>query len=438
MRKSVATEHPELHATAIDIGGKEDVRHVALELIAASNENEIAFRGGRRWVSRLTSIQATPGAPSRAAFRSDATYLITGGFGGLGLLTAEWLVRSGARHIALLGRRLPDGAADQIAKLHANGSHVRAVVADVSSQASLAHATAEIESAMPPIRGIFHAAGILDDNLVTNLTAERFSSVLRAKAGGAWNLHTIFADREIDLFVLFSSIAALIGSPGQANHAAANTYLDALAHYRRCLHLPALSVNWGPWGDVGKAAGHSAFMLQTRGLNSLSAETAFAALEHLLALGWAQGGVADFDFRSWSEYYPATRDDPYFSRYLKMCTRGNVPDAPVSRGDITRTIVRLAANILRHSEGALSQETPLREYGMDSLRVLELRNRIESEFNVRIPAAAMWRFPTARALASHVHDYLHGGMRQDTTISDVPPAINSIRERIAALEASLR
>ncbi len=340
MRRTIATEHPDLRATAIDIGGIEGLSNVARELLADGNENEIAFRSGQRWVARLEQLQDCPAIARNIKFRPDATYLITGGFGALGLLTAEWLIREGAGHVALIGRQPHDSIASRITR------PMRSVIGDVSSPSSLTRAIEEIESAMPPIKGVFHAAGVLDDSLLANLTACRFRSVLRAKAGGAWNLHNILADRDLDFFVLYSSAADLIGSPGQANHAAANSFLDALAHYRRSLHLPALSVNWGPWGEAGKAAGHTASMLRSRGLESLGSEEAFKALEHLLERGWAQTGVMKLDFEKWAEHYPAAGNYPYFSRLRDRSSRGNVANrVPLSREDIAQKIVRMAGRL---------------------------------------------------------------------------------------------
>ena len=190
-----------------------------------------------------------------AAPRADATYLITGGHGGLGLAVARWLVEKGARHLVLLSRSGASSAGEEVAAdLAAKGATVTTIQADVSNESDLARALSEIRNTMPPLRGVIHAAGVLDDHLLLNLDAESFRRVLAPKVLGAWNLHTLTADLPLDFFVVFSSVASVLGSPGQANYAAANAFLDGLAHDRRSQGLPCLSINWGPWAEVGMAA----------------------------------------------------------------------------------------------------------------------------------------------------------------------------------------
>ena len=195
---------------------------------------------------------AVSGAP--VTISADATYLITGGLSGLGLLVGEWLVGRGARQLVLAGRRAPTPeAAAVIQSLEQRGARVRVATTDVSDGAALAALLADVRATMPPLKGIIHSAGVLDDAALPQQNWERFRRVFAPKVAGSFQLHTLTRSDALDFFVLFSSVAALLGSPGQANHAAANSFMDVLARSRRALSLPAVSINWGAWSEVGAA-----------------------------------------------------------------------------------------------------------------------------------------------------------------------------------------
>src|SRR5207253_3246325 len=197
---------------------------------------------------------ATP-ALSETAFGAHGSYLITGGLGGLGLSLAGWMVENGARHLALVGRHAATAAEENaLMVLREAGANVVVINLDVAQPDQVGQALAEIDQSMPPLRGVVHAAGVLDDGILMHLDRERFESVMSPKLAGAWNLHRLTLDKALDFFILFSSSAALLGAPGQGSYAAANAFLDALAHYRRRLGLKALSINWGNWLEVGLAA----------------------------------------------------------------------------------------------------------------------------------------------------------------------------------------
>jgi myxalamid-type polyketide synthase MxaB len=240
------------------------------------------------------SFPADPHMP--LTFSSEKTYLITGGLGGLGLDVARWLVEHGARHLALVSRSDPQSAqAERISKLKQMGATVRVCKADLASGVAVERMLAEISTEMPPLRGIFHAAGVLDDGVLQKQNWERFSRVIAPKSAGAWHLHRMTLEHGLDLFVLFSSIASVSGSSGQANYAAANAFLDALAHYRRRRGLPALSINWGPWAEVGMAAKRDQRQLarsETRGVLPLAPDAALQSLGQVLRERSAQVVVA--------------------------------------------------------------------------------------------------------------------------------------------------
>ena len=223
--------------------------------------------------------------------RPDATYLITGGLAGLGLLVARWLVERGARHLVLMGRRAPaEAARTAIREMEAHGAQVVVAQGDVAREADVQGVLAQIAGGQPPLRGIIHAAGVLDDGVLLQQTWERFAKVLAPKVEGAWNLHRLTQTAPLDFFVLFSSAAALLGSPGQANHAAANAFLDALAHHRRALGLPAVSINWGVWSGWGVAADRGVgARAAVQGMGSFTPEEGLHVLERVLGGGPRSG-----------------------------------------------------------------------------------------------------------------------------------------------------
>ncbi len=187
--------------------------------------------------------------------REDATYLITGGLGGLGLTYARWLAKRGARHLALLSRHEPSSQVeDAIHEMQAMGTEIYIGRIDVSQTKQLQAALDHIAGQMPPLRGVIHAAGVLDDGILREQSWSRFEAVMAPKIDGAWNLHQLTLTAPLDFFILFSAGAALLGSPGQSNYAAANAFLDGLAHYRQGQGMCALSINWGAWAEVGMAA----------------------------------------------------------------------------------------------------------------------------------------------------------------------------------------
>ena len=187
-------------------------------------------------------------------FNDESTYLITGGLGGLGMEVTKWMTTQGARNIVLVGRNPPNSRSQELINdLNSNGSRIHVIQANVSQyeECSALFQTMK-DSGLPPLRGIMHAAGLISDGIVANQTWDKYKFTLEPKAFGAWNLHQLTLRYDMEFFVMFSSLAAIIGVPGQSNHCAGNTYLDCLAHYRISLGLAATTVNWGPWSDVSR------------------------------------------------------------------------------------------------------------------------------------------------------------------------------------------
>ena len=248
---------------------------------------------------------------------AGATYVVTGGLGGAGFAVAEWLASRGARHLALVGRSEPDaGVRAKIGALEARtGARVHVVRADVADRQQLTAAFAVIAGTMPPVRGVVHAAGVVDDGVLADQQWTRFERVMAPKVYGALNLHALTAGLPLDFFVLFSSFAGMAGSAGQANYASANTALDGLAQYRRSQGLPAVSIAWGPWqtGMLARLEDGQRERWSRQGLQAMSPDRALASFDRLLTGSSAWAAVLD---AQWPEFLAATRrvGDPLFTR----------------------------------------------------------------------------------------------------------------------------
>jgi NAD(P)-dependent dehydrogenase (short-subunit alcohol dehydrogenase family) len=306
--QSASLEHPALWGGLVDVPsspGDADLAAVAAELCGPGGEDAMAWRGGQRWVAR---IQALPAADHQPVLHADASYLVTGGLGALGLQVAAWMARRGARHLVLVGRHAPSPSALQaIAALQRQGVSVVTARADVAVRADLQRVLDDIR---PPLRGVVHAAGVFGHAPLDTLELDTIESVLRAKVLGATWLHRLTATLKLDLFVMFSSVAAWWGSKGQAHYAAANAFLDTLASHRAALGQPAISLAWGPWNGAGMATPEAHDWLARIGVRGLAPDDALAAMERHLAGGEPSVAIADVDWPRLREVHSVSRDRP--------------------------------------------------------------------------------------------------------------------------------
>ncbi|MBI1357399.1 MAG: SDR family NAD(P)-dependent oxidoreductase [Acidobacteria bacterium] len=445
--RTIAIEHPDLACTRIDLDAGCEPARLAAELLAEPSEDQLALRGERRYALRLTRAQPAKAAP-QALLHPDATYLLTGGAGGVGLKVARWMVENGARHLALLGRSVRENPLSDL------DADIRVVAADVADAEQLSGALARIEQTMPPLRGVIHAATVLDDGILLQQTAERFRTALAPKVAGAWNLHRLTLDRELDFFVLFSSLASLMGSPGQGNYAAGNAFLDGLAHARRALGLPGLSINWGPWSEVGQAAAQDnrGQRLALRGVESLSPELGLEAFELLLGSDLTQVGVMSFNLRQWREFYPAAAEAPLLAE-LREQEQELQAGRPVglmrktleaARPEERRALLlaylqEQFGQVMRISGATLDPAVPLGNLGLDSLMGLEIRNRLEAGLDLRLSATMAWTYPTLAALSEHLTDRLGLTLEEAPSAEEPGPAapgahaLDAVAEEIAHL-----
>jgi acyl transferase domain-containing protein/acyl carrier protein len=355
-----------------------------------------------------------------------ATYLVTGGHRGLGLTAAKRLVERGARHVVLLGRREPDAEARaSIAALEAQGAEVRAAVVDVADAAALAGLLQRMRREMPPLRGVIHSAGVLDDGVLAHQSWERFERVWAPKAQGAWNLHRLTRDDDLDFFVLYSSVASVLGSAGQSNYASANAFLEGLAQQRRARGLPVNCVAWGPWDEIGMSARllAQAGSVADRGLAPIPVEAGLAALESMLRAGSDQTIVLRAD---WARYAATLSDGT--PALLANLVRAAGPQAPATpagsdlrrrlRGApagerarlLTEHVARETAQVLGKGPAEITDSrTGFLDLGMDSLMAVELRNRLQQALgqDVLLPVTLIFDFPTVERLGAYVAQQLY-------------------------------
>jgi NADPH:quinone reductase-like Zn-dependent oxidoreductase/acyl carrier protein len=364
---------------------------------------------------------------------TDATYLVTGGLGGFGLRTAEWLASKGARNLVLVSRSgavAPEVQA-ALARLSQAGVTVHAAACDVSDAKAISSLLAETAVALPPLRGIVHAASVIEDGLICNMSREQIRRVFAPKILGAHYLHQLTIGKPLDFFILFSSATTLFGNPGQGSYVAANACLEALAARRRAAGLPALCVCWGAIDDVGYLARNPAIKeaLRSRmGGSAMQSAVALGALEELLLADQSGVGVMEFDWNALARFLPSA-SAPRFSELAR--TAEDVQTDVNGVEDVRRLIAKLAkpellaafgemlkadvSGILRTSPEKIDEQRSLYDMGFDSLMGVELATAVEMRFGVRLPVMALSESPTIANLSVRVLDQLSGvgGSEQD-------------------------
>lgn len=424
-------EHPELTPRGIDLdsaldstGAGSPLSMLLMELRHADTENKIALRSGMRYGARLAPVTAMPDA----LFKPDPAggYLITGGLGGLGLETARWMARNGARHVTLCSRQAPDTEATRkIDRIRQTGCTVEVVAADIADPGEMHRLMDHLRATMPPLRGIVHAAGVIDDTLIIHQDRDRFNTTMAPKARGTWLLHAATIEQPLDFFICFSSAAAIVGSAGQANYAAANAYMDAVIHMRQAQGRPGLSVNWGAWDRVGLAARMTAEARSRsarQGLGVLEPATALGVLGDLLHHGATQAVVMTVDWQHYIGQRSVRGVPPLLASLAKRHAVSN-PSEPGRSGptpadsagwlaavapeqrhsrlfDYLRT--QVATTLAMRDPEQLAAQERLFDIGMDSLMAVELKNRLESGLGVSLRSTLIFDYPTLNALMAHL------------------------------------
>ena len=361
------------------------------------------------------------------AVKPDGTYLITGGLGGFGRVLAEWLVECGARHLVLTSRSgasTPEAIAF-VEKLHSRGVETKVVKADIGSPKDVKRLITEVRSAPTPLKGVFHLAMVIDDAPLSALTSERLRTVLAPKAQGAWLLHENTRDMELDCFVMFSSVSTIFGNPAQGNYAAANAFLDSLAHHRRALGLPALAINWGVLGGEGYVARNErvAEFLARQGTTALTPSEVTSLMESFLTANATQVAAIRVDWMKWRQAFRGLQENPLLERIFASGveiqeTSGGSSDWRLKiqsagtderDGVILQAVRDVVGSVLRVKPESLRDDQPLTDLGLDSLMGVEIENLIESSIGVALPSASLMRARAIGQIASLISEHLGNG-----------------------------
>ncbi|MEU1689918.1 SDR family NAD(P)-dependent oxidoreductase [Micromonospora sp. NPDC005707] len=402
--RSAQAEHPD-RFLLVDA---DDVRDERIGGAVAARQPQLAVRDGDLLAPHLTRL-APPAAPPAPSFDPDGTVLITGGTGALGGTLAEHLVRAGrARRLLLVSRRGGDGAGDLLDRLAEAGAEVTVAACDVTDPDAVAALIAGIPT-RHPLTAVFHTAGVVDDAALHTLTSDQLHAVLRPKVDGAWHLHRATRDLPLAAFVLYSSVAGTLGSPGQGNYAAANAFLDALAWHRAAQGLPATSLAWGLWAqESGMAAGlgrGDQARIGRGGLRPLAADEAFALLDVALDQRRPAVVAANLTLSGLYGLSPAAGRRNAATAAAAQGLAGRLAGlGPAERLRLVLDLVRVEiATVLGHSgAGSVAPQRAFKDLGFDSLTAVDLRNRLTAATGLRLPATLIFDHPTAEALATHL------------------------------------
>lgn len=436
LANAIALEHPEYWGGIVDLAfnpnereGKKEADSFLTFIADKTNhkatdqnaEDRLVFRQNKIFVPRLkrtANIQPNinPDTQTIKALEisPEGTYLITGGLGSLGLQIATWLADKGAKNLLLLGRSKPSEYAQrEINQLTKQGVKVNVVLVDITNYDELKEELNNARKAIATfqLKGVIHAAGVLNDGLLQGQTWARFNQVIAPKVTGAWNLHHCTKDLALDFFVLFSSAASLIGSPGQSNYVVANAGLDAIARYRRSRNLPALSINWGAWADRGMAVNQG---FKVKGLELIDPEAGLRALERLLTSQLTQIGVVNADWQQLALRLPMLQGSKYFASLIEQADLNQSPIAnqifdellttsPDQRPAYLTTYLQKAiAEILEIESRDLALDASLLDIGMDSLMVMEAINQLKTDLKLVLYPREFYERPQIDDLAKYL------------------------------------
>ncbi len=390
---------------------------------------------GKIIVSMEGEVQVSP--PTTIEFRKNGSYLLTGGASGFGLAVADWMTTKGAKHLVLMSRSGPktDHEKKVIEGMKKRGVNVFIAKADVSSKTDLDRILKEMKNKkMPPLKGIQHAAMVLDDGSIPEIDYNRYMKVFIPKAVGCWLLHEATKNMELDHFISYSSISAIYGNPGQVSYVGANSFLDNFSSYRRSIGLPAMTINWGVIGDVGFVArsGNVGGLLYKQGWKAFSLQQALGVLEQMLLTNPVQRVATDSDWEMIGGFYPHSANSSRFSHLVKEKELSAGAGGGAGSGALKQTIVEAKpeqqqdillpalkdtfARVLGTTADKLSTSEPVNKYGLDSLMANQIRNWIQSNVAVDYSMMRIMRGPTMEEMSTQIIDELMGqtGMGGDS------------------------
>ena len=464
MGRVLAQEHPEFRCVRVDLAlapASNEVEQLLDEILFRDSERQIALRDGARYVARLVRNGGLD--PSRAddfRLRADGTYLITGGLGGLGFKLAHWMVEHGAGHLVMLGRSaVSDATREAVKELEQKGADVLLARADVCSATELAAVFSEFSTSLPPLRGAVHLAAVSERQALKDMAYESFCTVLRPKMLGVWNLHELTKSLDLDFLVCFSSTASVWGSKELCHYAAANSFLDIFAYYRRARGLPGLSINWGIWDKVGKFPAEAQAEVRRVGMRLLDPDDALRGLGLILGTEVSQGTIASVDWSVFKPIYEFTGEGAFLTQ-IEAASRPADPRAverwrrllrllpEVTPGKRRELLVEhLQAEVARilgfKGMDAVDPKQGFFEMGMDSLTGIELKSQLELGLGQTLPSTLVFNYPNVEALAEYISAEVLGMVLERQTPRSTQEEVNRLlgpqldavlEEELAAVE----
>ncbi|MCO5230004.1 MAG: type I polyketide synthase [Chitinophagales bacterium] len=440
--RTIRNEFPELKPVTIDINSTT----TAKEIISVLNQNpahkEWVHRNQKWYTPLLNEVQSVP--HQAIPFNGQITYLISGGTSGLGLVFATWLASKGVKNIALVSRSgMKPETQPVVDKLRAQGVKVEVFSSDISHPDSLAKLVMEVETIMPTIKGVVHAAGVLDDGAFLNLTAEQFNKVLAPKINGAWNLHQYFFNRSLESFVLFSSGASILGTAGQANYTAANMALDQLAQYRKSLGQAALSINFGNIGEIGLAAADvkRGQRLADQGMGIIFPDQLPEYFDNLFDLPGAQYMLMNINFNQWAQTNSGIIGNTFYSKVLKDIPQKLEVNTPTEISKYSNKagairyykskVKEIVSLITKIPASKIKEDATFKSMGIDSLMAVQLKNKLQEESGLDLTVSSIWAYPTVEKYAEYLSDNIF--IDNDSTLEEGSSDSNTEVNRATAI-----
>ncbi len=429
--ETVRIEHPQIWGGIIDIDPKvleEDKEALAREISAGKDKQLLLRTGSGRYVLRLIKHSDLAGNSKKTvsqplAIQEEAAYLITGGTGAVGMVYAEYLVNHGARNLVLVSRRGPgESTAETLRKWMGQGVNIMLAQADICNEKEVSDLKAAIHAGMPPLKGIVHAAGTIEDKMIADQTWESFSSVLDAKLKGTVNLHSVFIDESLDFFIMLSSITSITGNVGQSNYAAANYFLNIFAQYRLMNNLPAAVVCWGPWLGSGMAAQDSGVIeyMRKQGIYGIHPDIGIKIIGTLFNENYSNVLAADVNWGMFANALGIKEIDDFLSKVLT----GRESTAVNAEGSKRESSILAELKGLKKEErkalllshlqkqagrimGFQGDQLPaldisLMEQGADSLMIFSMRNEVNKLTNSQLDVSLFFNYPSLRKLSNYL------------------------------------
>jgi len=423
MAKTARLEHPALSIHWVDLPSQPteaDIARLSQLIREGTREHALALRQGMLFAPRLVPLAKVSARDLQPwGLTPNGAFMVTGGYGGLGFRTVQWMTDRGAKCIVIVGRHEPSPEQrEQISRWREHGIRIYDLVADISERRDVEKIFNCISGAGIDLRGIIQSAGTLDDGTILQQSSERLASVFAAKVHGSWLLHEFSRGLPLDFFVLFGSAASILGSPGQGNHAAANGFLDALSHFRHREGLQATTVAWGAWSSVGAATRvKDTGRAMRMGFNAVSPEKGIELLEQAISSRLPCVAVLPIDWKTYLGPGQPQRKWPFFAEFsatpvdrkslaVRVGVLKSTLDAAPAETCLSVIKDHLRTQILdilhMDSHFALLDDRPLAELGLDSLMALELKNGLQQELEIALPANFFFEYPTLEMAATFV------------------------------------